>query len=165
MSAPDTVPDTADGVRRRNADLDDELRSLIARIPADRLRVEPPDGEWNLAHSLAHISEFPHFFAAELRRWFANRDAPVGRTTEHEARLRAIESADHRNLDELRISCQNAFSDLAEALDQVQDADLQATTHNRKWGEEPLTAFLQRYVLGHKAEHIEQLRRTLDQLR
>jgi uncharacterized damage-inducible protein DinB len=152
-------------VRRHNADLDDELRSLIARITPDQLRLDPADGEWNLAHNLAHISEFPHFFANELRRWLANREAPVGRTLEHEARLTAIESADYRNLDDLRLGCQSAFTDLAEAIDQLQDADLGATTHNRKWGPEPLTAFLQRYVLGHKAEHIEQLRRTLDQLR
>ena len=165
MSVPDDVPDTADGVRRRNADLDDELRSLIARLPEGRLRVEPPDGEWDLARSLAHLGEFPHFFAGELRRWFTDRGAPVGRSLEHEARLAAIESADYRGLDELRLACQDAFIDLAAALEQLQDADLRVTTNNRKWGPEPLTAFLKRYVLGHKAEHVAQLRRTIEQVR
>ncbi len=54
-----------------------------------------------------------------------------------------------------------ALADLAGALRPLVDADLTAGTVNVKYGDEPLTAFLDRYVLGHKAGHVEQLRRTL----
>ena len=52
----------------------------------------------------------------------------------------------------------SAFTELAAALELLVDDDVEAKTENVKYGPEPLTAFLDRYVIGHKAGHLDQLR-------
>jgi len=160
VSGPGSVPDTADAVRTLNARLDDELLSLADSVPAADLLRTPGGQEWSAGQLLAHAAEFPHFFAADLRRWREDPPAVVGRTHDHEARLTAVDDP-FQGLELAVAAVREALADLAGALRPLVDADLTAGTVNVKYGDEPLTAFLDRYVLGHKAGHVEQLRRTL----
>lgn len=151
----------ADEVRRRNAELDDRILSIVDLVDPALLHVleHKPEGEeaWSAAMVLAHLAEFPHFFATDLRRFLADPATPVGRTHEHPERLAAVAAAGERSLDELRSAVTAAFADLAAALDGLRDHHLAAPTNNRRYGAEPLTAFLDRYVLGHKQGHERQL--------
>jgi hypothetical protein len=61
-------------------------------------------------------------------------------------------------LGELIAGMHSAFTELAAELDKLRDEDIDAKTENVKYGPEPLTAFFDRYVLGHKAGHLDQLR-------
>ncbi len=153
---------TADEVRARNQELDGELRALAAQISAEALGRDPGGEEWTVAQLLGHLGEFPRFFADDLSRWLDDPEAAVGRTQEHPVRLAAVEEAQRADLDTLRHEMDEAFDELAAALGDLEDHHLQAVMQNRKYGPEPLTAFLDRYVLGHKAGHIDQLRTTLD---
>jgi uncharacterized damage-inducible protein DinB len=152
---------SAEDVRRINAGLDAQLIERIERIEPDQLNLDPKNGEWPLAQNLAHIGEFPRYFAADLRRWLADDSAEVGRTHEEANRLQAIESAPARDPAELKDDVREAFSELTSALESLEDADLERTMQNRKYGPEPLTKFLDRYILGHKAAHVRQLDETL----
>ena len=146
----------AEQVRAENRFLDEELLAEAEAFDPERL-AEAPDGEWSAAQVLAHLGEFPRFFAGELRRW---RDAPtavVGRTHEHPARLAAVSSTAD-TVAELMAAMRSAFAELARALKTLSDDDLEAKTENVKYGPEPLSAFLDRYVIGHKTGHLEQLR-------
>ncbi len=161
MSGPTAGPaPTADAVRGRNTALDSALLADAEAVTADRLHDVPAGDEWSPAHLLAHLGEFPSFFAEELRRWQWDRGEVVGRTHKHPGRLAVLrdEFVRQSTLPELIDRIRRAFADLAEALAPLEDADLTATTRNVKYGEEPLTAFLDRYVTGHKAGHLEQLR-------
>ena len=157
MSTEDAVPSTADGVRARNAELDAELRAVVAGVTPQNLRESPGDDGWSPAELLGHVSEFPRFFAADLRRFYASGAETIGRTMEHPDRNAAIAAAKGKSADELRAACDEALADLAFALEDLRDEHLRAPTRNVKYGEEPLTAFLDRYVLGHKAAHARQL--------
>jgi hypothetical protein len=147
--------------RTLNHDLDVRILSLVDRLDPARLHTLVPaaDAEetWSAAIVLAHLAEFPRFFAAELRRFLADPAVPVGRTLEHPERLLALEAAGGRTLDELRTAVGAAFADLALALEELTDDHLPMTTNNRQYGDEPLTAFLDRYVTGHKRGHLDQL--------
>lgn len=156
------VPATAAAVRRLNAELDDALLRLMDRLDPDRL-AEPEtvasDAEaWSAAIVIGHLGEFPRFFANEMRRWHADRAAEVGRTVVAGERLEAIAASRSRSLAQLRRTVESAFTDLASALEVLTDDDMTAPTQNRKYGAEPMTAFLDRYVLGHKRGHLDQLR-------
>ncbi|HMC81481.1 MAG TPA: DinB family protein, partial [Acidimicrobiia bacterium] len=122
----------------------------------DRLGVAP-GGEWSAAQVLAHLGEFPRFFAGELRRWRDDPSAVIGRTHEHPVRLAAVESPAEAH-DELVAGMRSAFAELAAVLETLTDDDIEAKTENVKYGPEPLSAFFDRYVIGHKAGHLEQLR-------
>ena len=147
----------AEEVRARNRFYDEELRAEAEGFDSERLH-EAPDGEWSAAQVLAHLGEFPRFFAGELQRWRDDPTAVVGRTHEHPVRLAAV-SAPAEELDELMTAMRSAFAELAGGvLRTLPDEALDAKTENVKYGPEPLSAFLDRYVLDHKAGHLEQLR-------
>ena len=147
---------SGDEVRAENARLDEALLAEAGAFDPARL-TDAPDGEWSAAQVLAHLGEFPRFFAGELRRWYDDRSAVIGRTMEHPVRLAAVESPADA-LDELVAGMRAAFAELAAALEALSDDDVEAKTENVKYGPEPLTAFFDRYVIGHKAGHLDQLR-------
>ncbi len=148
---------TADQVREDNAELDRRLLGLARLLDPARLPERDGEEAWSAAQVLAHLGEFPHFFAGDLRRWLADPQAPVGRTVEHEDRLAAVAAATRKDRAELVADMATAFADLDDALGGLREAHLSAPMHNRKYGAEPLPAFLDRYVLGHKRAHLDQL--------
>ena len=146
----------AEKVRRGNRFLDEELLAEAEMFDPQLLH-EAPDGEWSAAQVLAHLGEFPRFFAGELQRWRDDPTAVVGRTHEHPVRLAAV-SSPTQALSDLMAGMRSAFADLARVLDTLSADDVDAKTENVKYGPEPLSAFLDRYVISHKAGHLEQLR-------
>lgn len=157
---------SADEVRRHNRALDAQLLALFDEVRSDELLRNAGDDPWRPAENLAHIAEFPRYFARQLREWLTGDRVVVGRVAEHSAdRNDAVVRAPDRDLDALRCDAASAFTEFAAALEDLRDEHLDATTHNVKYGEEPLRTFLQRYAVGHKAAHLEQLRRTLDRVR
>lgn len=147
---------TADELRRQNGRLDEELLEAAASVDPAQLHFAP-EGEWSLAQVLAHLAEFPRFFAGELARWRDDPGAVIGRTHEHPARLAAVAEPQGQR-DELVAAARQSLAVLAEALETLTDADIDAPTQNVKYGAEPLAAFLDRYVVGHKAGHLDQIR-------
>ena len=146
----------AEEVRVHNRFLDEELLAEAEMFDPQLLH-EAPDGEWSAAQVLAHLGEFPRFFAGELQRWRDDPTAVVGRTHEHPVRLAAV-SSPTQALSDLMAGMRSAFADLARVLDTLSADDVDAKTENVKYGPEPLSAFLDRYVISHKAGHLEQLR-------
>ena len=150
----------AGAVRQSNAALDAELIDQLSRLLAKEASADHPPGEWDALQVAGHLTEFPAFFALDLRRWLADRSVTVGRTHENAARLAAVDhgALSQRDPDQLLGAVEQALIDLADALESVTDDDLDSTMRNIRYGEEPLRLFLDRYVLGHKAEHIAQLK-------
>lgn len=147
---------TADELRSENRRLDEELLEAASSVDPSHLHFAP-DGEWSLAQVLAHLGEFPRFFAGELARWRNDPRAAIGRTHEHPARLAAVADPSGQR-DELVAAARQSMAMLAEALERLTDADIEAPTQNVKYGPEPLSAFIDRYVVGHKAGHLDQIR-------
>ncbi len=147
---------TAEEVKAKNRFYDEELLHEAELFDPDRLH-EAPDGEWSAAQVLAHLGEFPRFFAGELQRWRADPAAVIGRTHEHPARLAAV-SSPTQEMSQLTAAMRSAFAELYRMMNTLSDDELAAKTENVKYGPEPLSAFFDRYVLDHKAGHLEQLR-------
>ncbi|HEV7688267.1 MAG TPA: DinB family protein, partial [Acidimicrobiia bacterium] len=113
---------SADDVRAENARLDEALLAEAQAFEPARL-TDAPDGEWSAAQVLAHLGEFPRFFAGELRRWYDDRSAVIGRTMEHPVRLAAVESPADA-LGELVAGMRAAFAELAAVLEALSDDDV-----------------------------------------
>ena len=152
---------TAEEVRARNKALDSELRELAARITPEQLHRTPSNDEWTPAENLAHLAEFARYFAADIERQLQQQGVTVGRTHEHAERNAAVAAASGRTLDDLRYDLDDGLDTLATVLEGLRDEHLGRIAQNRAYGPEPLTTFLERYVLGHKAAHSRQLRETL----
>lgn len=152
---------SSDAVRSANNELDEHLRTFVSRLPPDLLHADPGDGEWTLAQNLAHVAEFSRYFAVDLAAQLQQEGAVVGRTHEHADRLAAVVAASGQSLDDLRSALDAAFDALVAQLSEMRDEHLARMANNRKYGPEPLTMFLDRYVVGHKAAHLRQLETTL----
>lgn len=162
MNAPPANWQSADEVRSLNRALDQQLRLLVRRIRPDDLSRSAVDGEWSVAENLGHLAEFPAYFARQLQQWLVGQRTVVGRVAEHSAdRNDAIARAGDRPLVELLADFEASADALAEALEGLRDAHLDVPTVNVKYGQEPLRAFLARYVVGHKEAHVAQLRSAL----
>jgi hypothetical protein len=156
--------ESAREVRDHNTELDEQLLALFDAVPADRIHENFGD-EWTVAHNLAHIAEFPAYFARQLHQWIDGERVVIGRVAEHDAdRNDAVFRAPSRGFDELREQAETSFTALRDALESLEDHHLDEMTQNVKYGAEPFTAFLDRYVVGHKAAHVEQLRDALERL-
>jgi hypothetical protein len=162
-STNESTPPSIAGIRSQNAALDAQLRELLARIDADRFSSRSMDeaDAWTIGEQLAHLAEFPRFFAADLAAGLDDPAHPVGRTHEHAGRLAAVGAAHAQRLDELVSDVDAALHELAAVLERISDSHLALMTNNRRYGPEPLTAYLDRYVLAHKSGHIRQLSETL----
>lgn len=153
---------SANDLMRLNHELDQQLLAAAVALDPTRLDASAGDGEWTPRQTLGHLAEFPHFFAREIRRYLTDRTSVIGRTHEHPDRLAAVDEHSNPRLDieDLIGAILLAQADLVEALGRLTVADLDSLTQNVKYGEEPLRAFLDRYVIGHKAGHLKQLRGT-----
>lgn len=156
---------TADEVRALNCALDAELLSMIEGVTEYELRVDAGD-EWSIDKNLGHIAEFPRYFARQLRQWLAGERIVLGRVAEYSAdRNDAVVRSKNRPLDELVREARESFRQLSDVLEQLQDEHLDSMITNVKYGEERLSAFLDRYILGHKTAHVHQLRAAIEDVR
>src|SRR5437016_2390372 len=150
-------------VLRDNAELDDELVALAMHVTPDAVHASQGAVRWTFAEQLAHLAEFPRFFAADLAEWMA-KGGPVGRAHDHPARLAAVAVAAARSLDELRHDLPLAFVALADVLARLTSDHLASRMETREYGSEPCGNYLSRYVIGHKRKHVAQLRKSFDYL-
>jgi 2,3-dihydroxybenzoate-AMP ligase len=162
MDSAFTYSDVADIVRD-NAALDTELAALADAITPDLLHASQGSVRWTLAEQLGHIGEFPRFLAADLAAWLA-RGGQVGRTHDESARMTAIAAAPSKALGELKGALTPAFAALSAVLEQVTPDHLAAQVDHRMCGSEPLANYVSRDIIGHKRQHIAQLRASFDYL-
>lgn len=156
----------ADGLREHNARLDLEITELVDVLTDYHLGSRPDPDEWTLAENLAHMAEFPRYFARQLDEWLDSGRTLMGRVAEHSAdRNDAIARAADLTMHRFREDILASFALLAAVLGRLTDDDLDRTVRNVKYGDEPLTSYLSRYMLGHKQAHLAQLRRTAEAAR
>jgi hypothetical protein len=153
---------TATEVRLHNQALDAAIRTAAGLVPERHLHDEMSDEPRTLAVQLGHLGELSRFAAAQLDTWLRGRRVVLGRVPHADADLAdALERATVQRLAPLRAELDDAAAALARVLDRMVDEHLAATVTDVVIGREPLTGYLHRYVLGHKAAHLAQLRRTL----
>jgi len=162
MDSPFAYSDVA-GIVRDNAALDAELTVLADDVTPDLLHASQGSARWTLAEQLGHIGEFPRFLAADLSAWLA-RGGQVGRTHDDSARLAAIAAAPSKSFSELRGALPPAFAALSAVLEEVTPDHLAVQMDHRVYGSEPLANYVSRDIIGHKRQHIAQLRTSFDYL-
>lgn len=105
-----------------------------------------------MAENLAHIAEFPRYFARQLQEWLDSGRIVMGWVAEHSAdRNDAIARAADHTVEDFRKQIDAFCASLAGVLGRLNDDDLDRPVRNVKYGEEPLACYLRRYVVGHKA--------------
>lgn len=151
-------------VRRYNAKIDEDLLALAHRVPESSLHDEFSDRPRTLAQQLGHLAEFPIFFGAQLEAWLDRRRVVVGRTAGEADLNDALTRATELRLAPLLAWLEGALKKFDGTLGRLHDEHLRAVTHNVEFGREPLTSYLDRYIVAHKLAHAGELEATLNEL-
>jgi hypothetical protein len=155
--------DSATEVRRRNAELDAQLRALAKQIPESSLHDELSECRRTLAEQLGHLAESATFSNRQLDEWLAGHRIILGRVASvdpdfHDGMARATE----RRLQPLVDALEHSLQELDANLGRLHRGHLKATTHHVVFGREPLTSYLDRYVIRHKTAHARELKDALE---
>jgi DinB superfamily len=145
-----------------------ELNRMIAgpllQLDTAKLYQPPRPDEWTLMQNLAHIIEFLPYWADEIAKLVAAPGQNFGRTAQHEGRLRAVEEHGSYTLAHAAAVLPDSYTHLDQVLSTLKDSDLNITGHHSTFGERSLAWFIEEFVTGHLANHLQQMREGLTAL-
>ncbi|HZS75082.1 MAG TPA: DinB family protein [Ktedonobacteraceae bacterium] len=136
----------------------------LAQLPPEQLYVSPGNDEWTIMENLAHIVEFLSYWANEVAALVAEPGKNFGRTMQHEGRLAAIRDHAHDTLEQIKSALPASYGRLESVLYTLQDSDLDITGHHVKYGDKPLSWFIEEFITGHLRAHLQQMQEAAKQV-
>lgn len=118
------------------------------------------DERWEAAQVWAHIAEFVSYWHEQARHVAEDFDAepvPFGRIKTDPDRVAAIEAGCHRPLTEMADQARRAISGMHEFADGLGPAERSAVGSHQTAGEMGVEGIIERFVLDHLEEHLDQL--------
>lgn len=166
MSDPGTTNRAIERLRSAAAALRGFEPALLAGRPWPLHVVEHdagPDSEWGPTEVLAHVAELLPYWLGEIARILDGgpKPAPFGRTVDDRLRVLTIERDRSLPPAELLDRIESSVDRYAHRLDALPPAAMQRKGLHPTRGEMPVEAVLERFVLAHSEEHVEQLARAL----
>ena len=145
------------------ADLRPRIEATGPWVLAERFGVEP-EAAWGPPELLAHVDEMLPYWLGEAERVLTGAAEPVpfGRVQSDPVRAAIIgrdRTVPFRELFARMAADARRWSDRLAALS---DADLDRRGLHPSRGEMPVRDIIERFVVGHLEEHVEQLRAILD---
>jgi hypothetical protein len=147
-----------DAVERRlaQAALDPEPAGLTEPDP------DTPEERWQAAQVWAHLAEIVGYWQDQLALVTAHFDrapVPFGRTKRDPARIAAIEAGRQRPIGELVTGTRQSVVGLRLFLAALPPAAWQAVGVHATLGEMNVSQIVERFLVGHLEEHLDQLDR------
>ena len=151
-----------ENVRNSSAELHQLIDGPLAHIHASKLYTTPAAYEWTIMQNLAHIVEFMPYWAEQIEKLVAEPGRNFGRTHQDEGRLRGISAHETDSLTGIKVAFPASYARLNEVLGSLKDSDLELTGKHVKYGEKPLSWFIEDFVADHLSGHVEQIKRCLE---
>ncbi|MFD0693527.1 DinB family protein [Paenibacillus sp. GCM10027628] len=129
------------------------------------LRWKPSEEAWSIMEILCHLDEAVPYWLKELERVVESPGMEWGRGLQHEGRLAAVASAQHRELDEIRQGILHNNQIAKSVLSSIRDEDLdiEAPSRNPRFGTKPMSFIVSHLLIEHLQTHLNQLKRNLQQ--
>jgi hypothetical protein len=146
--------------------LDDIERRLSARaadpLPEGRTDPDPdtPEERWQAAQVWAHIAEFVGYWHAQMESViaeFAGEPVPFGRVKSDPARIAAIEVGRHEPIESLIDRARRSIGEFRRFLVGLGAAEWNAVGIHQTIGRMGIEAIVERFVVAHLEEHLDQL--------
>ena len=150
-------------------DIAARLQVLTTRLAQEAGRdvppgmTEPDEGSserWAAAEVWAHMAEFVSYWHEQLEAVIAEFDGepvPFGRTKTDPGRIAAIEVGGREPIDELARRAQKAVQALRRRVAALGSAEWNAVGRHETRGEMDAEAIIERFVIAHMEEHLDQL--------
>jgi hypothetical protein len=122
-----------------------------------------PEARWGPPEVLAHVAEMLPFWTGEMQRVLAGRGEPVpfGRVAANELRIAVVERDRTLPSRELFDRIAAGADRLAARLGELPAGDAERRGVHETLGEMTVVTLVDRFVVGHLEEHVEQLKGAL----
>lgn len=154
---------------RRLENVGIELAALLRQSDvAGRIQNRPGDedagnDEWSVTQILGHMAEMIPYWLEHCRRLIAATGEPphFGRTLEAPERLAGVEMGGTGNLDELQGRVESEIQTAAQAIRQMTPTERAKPGIHLRHGEMTVAQVVERFIVAHAEEHLEQVWATL----
>ena len=143
-----------------------EQIAALVRQPenAQRLRAAPGENEWTVLQVLGHCAEMIPYWLAQCRRLIESSGAEppqIGRAADDPGRLAGVERGARGNPDELLAQLEAETQKGAAAIRAFSDEERAKKATSPRWGEIAVADIVERFIVVHAGEHLEQIRAAL----
>lgn len=145
--------------------LNELVNGVLDQLEPEKLYASPGGDEWTIMENLVHIVEFMPYWANEIAELVVQPGKSFGRTQQDEGRLGALRDHGHDSLEQVRAAMPGSYARLDEVLGSLKDSDLEITGMHVRLGEKSLAWFIEDFVTGHLRAHLEQIQKTLEEVK
>lgn len=152
------------------ADFNERLSAIERRLeraserpsPAGLTEPDPdtPEERWQSGHVWAHMAEFIGYWQKQIGFVIARYDGqpvPFGRTKRDEGRINAIERGRHEQVTDLMARVLVDLAELRRYLGGLDADEWQAVGLHQTRGQLDVAAIVERFLVVHLDEHLDQL--------
>lgn len=143
----------------------DEILDKAEKLSEEIIRWKPSDEEWSVVQILCHVEEVIVYWIDEFVRVVkAEGNAEWGRGLQHEARLEAVQKAEHRVVSDMMNGIQKAREYANEQLSQLKNETLlvEAPHRNPKFGVKSMDFLVKHFITEHLNNHRNQIERNIE---
>lgn len=118
----------------------DEIINATNQLPNEVINFKPSEEKWSIMEVLCHVEEAIPYWLDELKRVIESPGSEWGRGLQHEGRLKAVDEAKTRSLDDVLLKLDQLKPKVHTTLSSVSDEDLkqEAPSRNPRFGTKPL---------------------------
>jgi hypothetical protein len=160
----DTEENPGEAHARRLESVYEQVAALLSRPDvAQRLRAAHTEGEWSAMQTLGHMVEMIPYWLNHCRTLIAADGEPprFGRTLDAPERLAGVERGATADPDELLRALNDEVRIGATAIRRMSAVERARHGIHPRHGEMTVADTLERFVVGHAEEHLEQVRAAL----
>ncbi|MBO1626671.1 DinB family protein [Bacillus arachidis] len=143
----------------------DEILNKVEKSSEEVILWKPSDEEWSVLQILCHVEEIIVYWIAEFGRVVkAEGKVEWGRGLQDEARLKAVQEAEHRVVSDVMNGIQKAKEYANEQLSQLKNEALlvKAPHRNPKFGMKSMDFLVKHFVTEHLNKHRNQIERNIE---
>jgi hypothetical protein len=140
----------------------EEYAQFIEGQSPEAFHRRPGPDEWTAAELTGHVSEFPATFADQARRLASSPGAPLGRTLDDPGRLAALARLAGAGPPEAAEAVRRSVREAVESLRGLPPDAWQVTGRHQRYGDMTVAQVVERFILNHLREHLDQARAAVD---
>ena len=141
-----------------------ELRAEADDFPAHLLTVRPAPEEWSAMELLGHVAEMHYSYVARAERLMASPGTPLARPMDSPERLEGIGRGLSGSLDDALAQLDAARLHALAFLERLTPEEMAIQGHHASLGQLTVRDVFDRTIVGHARNHLDQLRRTREQV-
>lgn len=135
----------------------EQYARLVEAMSADDFRRPRGDGEWTVAEVTGHVAESPATIAGWAKRIVERPGAAFGRSLDDPDRLAAVASLADGSPAAAAAAVRDCVRRAVATLRALPDEGWQAKGAHARFGEFAVAGIVERFILQHLREHIEQV--------